>query len=763
MKKACFCISLIIVIIFSSVYPVFAEDAPLSVMCVSDWSDNIIPLQLRIIDNALYIRVDDAALISGYQLSDDQKIPKFVCGGAKVEISSFVTDDVKMRWIPLEGSLEELGTSVRAIGGYLFARSTKSTGGELISAADEIMLKNNYKYRITTTDGLIGNTGFVMATIYNVLSSGSIYEAITGKYSYDLYRDMFSEILTYDDVDETLADRLTGYDKTLRKLSKVTMAHIGADSAEDVMKLYSYGAVDDTGAIISLYGEISDPIGSAIDISGFDWGSQLAIYSYLESITSVSDFNMNMLGYTLMSDQIYNKAGWAAGDLIYAATDVYGYYTSERAVDVFIEAVKQECNEIAHSQISAAFDVITGTELLNKAMGLQRIVLEETISASSKAKLVEKARCLSEIQGMALQFYRAFRNDKDTAINAKYAALLYLRCLQVHTKMFEDEIHFPQSYKDVISSAMASLAEFDDYDLTIKIDNPRISPESLHKNGTAQLEEITADIIGRWTYDDTTNNYRWTLVFENTGKISAHVGWLDSEIAAVYEGEYYIVESNGSEFTAAFDLVGGSYIENPNGTVELEQKPLNLVALINVDGDKLSVSFIDGEKSRVIAFDTVYIRQEPVVQKSEPSSSSSYFVKERWQPDIDCKSKIVGIKWDLGFVLRNADDPYDAGNLFGSGLRYGSVFLFNEDGTFEYYIGVTDNGFGSYTTNGFEIHLTYEGSPSDEHYAGETATLYYFNEVTHPLGEKSQAIRMEYMGWDSYKHKDWPFLIYFVK
>jgi hypothetical protein len=115
---------------------------------------------------------------------------------------------------------------------------------------------------------------------------------------------------------------------------------------------------------------------------------------------------------------------------------------------------------------------------------------------SKQMDYTEKIYCLSEIQSTAFRLYRVFRNAPSNAINAKYAALLYLRCRQLYFAYSEDvydEINYAAA-NEVVNDAMIEVASITDYDLTAEISNGKIDVYTLTICSAAEAAFINNDI-----------------------------------------------------------------------------------------------------------------------------------------------------------------------------------------------------------------------------------------------------------------------------
>jgi hypothetical protein len=251
----------------------YEDGETVSVCCVNSNSGNLSAVDLLVLSDDLYMSADDVALFTGYSYVQSGSSLIFTRFSDQTTVSDCHIDKERTAWVPLESTLETLNTSVTAVDGVLFIDS-RTTAEELLDITDMIMLEENYRYCISNFDGYSGNTGVVLATIYNVFTSGpgTWITASTGKYSVDEFEQVLVDLLTSEDsnnLEETI-----DLQKRLSSISKVF----------GVLDELSDGSEGDLFNILSLYDDALDPIkalteSAAGSIGGLELTEQLELYA----------------------------------------------------------------------------------------------------------------------------------------------------------------------------------------------------------------------------------------------------------------------------------------------------------------------------------------------------------------------------------------------------------------------------------------------------------------------------------------------------
>ncbi len=116
-----------------------------------------------------------------------------------------------------------------------------------------------------------------------------------------------------------------------------------------------------------------------------------------------------------------------------------------------------------------------------------------------------------------------------------------------------------------------------------------------------------------------------------------------------------------------------------------------------------------------------------------PSPSASPSQSPDAGQDQDVQALIVG-GWDINRAENTqSGEAIPLNDLYGTGIRYGGELMFDAEGTFSRYIGVTDgekaSHWGTYSVTGNGIALTYDnGQTVSAEYDPETGEMRYYLE-----------------------------------
>jgi len=104
---------------------------------------------------------------------------------------------------------------------------------------------------------------------------------------------------------------------------------------------------------------------------------------------------------------------------------------------------------------------------------------------------------------------------------------------------------------------------------------------------------------------------------------------------------------------------------------------------------------------------------EPTTQEEMPEYEEYIMIPEMPEPveDSYIPVHIIGI-WQIQFAESAIDGTdYSIQWLYGTGIRYGGAFRFNDDGTFSRFVGIHTNELehytGNFSVNGNDITLIY--------------------------------------------------------
>jgi len=560
------------------------------ITCITNMVTGTVPLMCRNVDGSAYILAEYAAIISGYDYRDTEGKPEFITDSRNIIADTYIQDEQNRFWVPIGKTLEQLQAKATATNGCLIVRTKAYTAEELMDRTEAVFNDPEHidRWGITSVDGVRGNVGVALSTIFNVATQWKLVDAWTGKYTTDNYRKAFALIMAKDKEGENtdLLAALKGTDEILSLLSKLELKSVEADNLEDIIQQFSYGNLTDGEALLSMYETITDPMKAAAEVTGqdadrqpagLDLGAQLEIFQYLVSVKDASSFYVDMIDNTMFADTLSDPYGWGPEPMIDAAKDLVEYYKSDSFMDLLCETTEKELESLLHGSLNEALDKLSGE--MSTALAVERIVIDGISEFLGGEKLsevmgnVEINYCLAQIQKTAEALYELYAYKAKDPVRAKYAALLYLRCGMVWSYLYEEQVEDAdfESYREGIKKHMTAIMEIPDYDLTAEVHNDEISYE--HVKAVTKPEQTPVDIPSvngnTWRNLLTVDGYTYQreIAFHEDGSVEMVSSWLSSEIDEYYAGQYELLEQEEADggYTFRFVVVGGWATIGENG------------------------------------------------------------------------------------------------------------------------------------------------------------------------------------------------------
>jgi len=500
------------------------DDVVRMIPCINNMSEltvlRVFPFQN---DGRLYITASDAAALSGYELTSNGIQCKFQREGKEV-VSSQALSFRDERWVQLEDTLQLLETEVMKVSDGLIIRGKETTAEELLAITDSIMLEDYIMYQVTDTYGFAGNIGYIAANIYNIVSQGKLFSRLTGDYSESLYESIFSGL---SDVvaTEGILSVISEANSLINKLDKIAdVDMIGTDETQDLMELLADGAISDSTVVIKTLKNGTNPvkevfkilgakdgqISSYLELKGLDIGSQIKLYQYVESLANCSETYANMIAYTYSDYMIDEREDYY---LPYTAlgpvNDLKDFYYSEDFAELLLLYVSEERELVVADTMASIFDdmmINTIMENLLSSSAAKAVPLAQWITSSvfdlvfddvsSKMNYIELSRCVSELQTGVAKLYQIYRANPETAINAKYAAMLYLSLYEFNHQMAVSSGVLKQTtaVSGICKKNLQVLAGISDRDLTVSVGNEHIDWMELFETQVNVSDEEESDV-----------------------------------------------------------------------------------------------------------------------------------------------------------------------------------------------------------------------------------------------------------------------------
>lgn len=485
------------------------------VKCYSNLS-NINEMEILKCGEDSYISEEDLATVSGFISTG---IMSFARKGTKGEHAFVDTNHVKIEdaidyegkmWAPLESSCEKLQTQVSVIGDYLVFNGKETTPEELISMTDDWLLGSSFA-EIIDTHNWKGNLGLFGAFMIDVaLDWKEVGKRIFGIHKKEIYKEIFADLVSNESASYGGLESAQKLNKALNTMSSYLLATEYDMAPADVCNLmYKLGIADDAAVtykvtegvktvldpLDTLYSEVvkSDLFKGSVlkdvKLDGLDIITQLELYSNLDAIINSTETSANMIKYTFYSPGNGKLVGGLNSEEKNEITKIVDYHNTTDYYKGIALAFSEEVETVAGETIGATFsdvlfDLLTdsdiGFRLAVKAYQLAlKTLFDEYLDKAfgfkptKGADYVENARVLNDLQSLTIQLYNEYRCTPDTAINAKYASIFYLKCAALNDKYLattEDNGMESGLYYGYISD----LISVSDYDLTNKVKNEKV-------------------------------------------------------------------------------------------------------------------------------------------------------------------------------------------------------------------------------------------------------------------------------------------------
>lgn len=476
---------------------IFAED--IEVITVSAHSNLSGKSNMLLInkEGQLYILADNVAEAAGFTCGYSDGKVNFYRSTEVVTVDSFEYEGVP--FVELEKTCDKLTTRVISYNGMLYFVGLHTTPYELIAITDEIM--NSAIYKVIP----FNNFQIGWAVVYSVIYGDSIFKKASGQDSAEKYASIMQDVVEYDN------------DNVLFSINKMLDPKIKfvKDILDGVEEIDDFKTRDDKGELIDLLlpvPNVSDPKGLSkivrdpiaylfeeeldIKIKGLGIKDQIKISQYMEAVYTCHALYPKMLEYVYYSpiandpeqavknNYLPNASKGVVTDIVKAYKDNYKKLGSDYLV--------KEIETIGGSTIAYLADEYVTEAALGGYASLVKVVqaIESPVintltkwlagyKPSEAYDAMQKSRLIENMQLGLQKMYPKVRSNRDTAINAKYIAMLYLRLFQVNANiLFEDTPDYPEiAYLG--DDPFDKLASIDDDDLTAEVHNAKINWEDL--------------------------------------------------------------------------------------------------------------------------------------------------------------------------------------------------------------------------------------------------------------------------------------------
>ncbi len=451
-------------------------------------------------------------------------------------------------WVPLSATLEELFAKVEIIDNILVVSGREWTPQSALAFIDYTVFGEGNGLEDSKGFDIAMNIGYDADSVQTKkeLFKGAIWDGIieekaiemlTPKYEQDNTEEILYDILKMDDA---LSSSLSEAERVYKSVSKVSKntnlickalltacAMIGEEKLitdvtdmDEIMDFFigsNCEVASFSGAFYSFSkttNELLDSVGTVVEdatglkVKGLDIGSQLSVILHWHQLQNCSELASNSILYTyyynnqLESDFTLRPA---QSQFISKLYDLKSKPSTATSWEILAEEeLKTIVSKTAISSIESFVEdnvidriIGPGTTIYAKAAALIIKAISGAWNASGYYSWVNKWPLLVEQQNTAMCLYHNYRSHhildgEDCAINAKYAALLYLKYFLLNNEYQIESnigIHYDiefasrlYSAEEIAATAYAIIADISDSDLTEKPSNRRLTTETLSES-----------------------------------------------------------------------------------------------------------------------------------------------------------------------------------------------------------------------------------------------------------------------------------------
>lgn len=509
---------LCIAIFCNPVFSTLAEEyIYLKIRCFSNLTDDR-QVEICIDNQQAYLNEEDAAQFSGYiYMGCSGESAYYERAGELIEVPMVAHDN--RTWVTLDWAMYLLHTKVLVTEAGLVFDAQESTPYEVFAIADDYMLEGG-KYNLIEDGDFWVKAGAELAELYNRIT----HMKLLG-YNEEKYIEILRKLLQIDE-DTELVSTLIDTGEVLDIYTD--LIDMGLDES-------------DWNTVIDLLDKMLDPANSlsdmlidkeGISISGLGAFDHVELYAQIKSIVNLTDFARNQILYTYSEDVLNARenfsAKYAPNEAVGPIRNIITYSQQLDAEEMIWEILQDEAtNAISGTGNSILYDLITQTPAPKlAALACDKIVETVLPDLTNAMDGVETYAYLGELQSYLPSIYEAYRESPDTAINAKYTTILYLRILQQAYETGVESGILEAKFDDFVTSLEATilkLASMDDNDLTLKnLEYVQITPDMLYPIGNLPIDGN--DSIGDLTSVELLELWNASVEIDRRVDISSMIG-----------------------------------------------------------------------------------------------------------------------------------------------------------------------------------------------------------------------------------------------
>lgn len=419
------------------------------------------------------------------------------------------------KWVSFSEAMYKLEGEVFQLEKGIYIRGVEHTKEELYEVAETTM---DQAYLIEEDKG-----SFFGAYMYKYIMQAGVFsaESYFGNYKTEIYDQLFGELVNQKESDGyRLFKEGKSFQKAFNNIAEIELSHIETlEQNQNFYKSMLNGYVtnesivqnlniQDTNKVISIITDLPGEMldlwvkNEYVDIGGLDVLSQMSVYYYMDSLVNTGSLYRNMMYYTYEEADIKRDVPEKARSVINDFMKLCESNDYKTQMSVYL---KKELKTVLSDTISATIkntaEIMGGfnVKAVELAVCIMDFFLNQIFDIHKKVDFAQKEYCLHDLQWGVLSLYNHYRESFDKAVNAKYAAMLYLRCAQLYYELYAEaySADVEKTIKDY-SDRIDKIAEFSDRDLSYERKMPEISVRKLFKNAYTE-EEYVASKEGKKT------------------------------------------------------------------------------------------------------------------------------------------------------------------------------------------------------------------------------------------------------------------------
>lgn len=558
---------LVLVLLFTQIPCAFAAE-PFE-QCQITMSGNLIgtgvPTPCLNVDSIAYIPAEYAAMAGDCNYGMTDTGMNFYGRGFDFVTETYYQDEQGVVWVPIASTLEQMEVLAFAAPGVLTTKGKFYLPSDVVDITDKAF---NGRWRISAMDGLAGNVGIVSATIWNVITDWKWSEGISGKYAKDQYSEALLLLIQDDGQNHAyeIIDNVADKHELFSLISQIQGGLIDAQKEGGIFEAFKDVKISDSEKILAAYEDVTDSIDKYINID-----DQLEIMQFILSIMTASSYYVDMIDTVIFSDFILDidNGAWCDSRMITAAEEILDFFRSDSYMKIIEKVIKKETENLVHSAIDKAVDTpifsnsdMKASELVEalKTIYDQATTLWTGTSHSDTVNDEEMTYYLANIQTLAKDLYNVYSSSPGRELEAKYAALLYLRCSYVWSYLFEEQV--PEAnfvgYRDELNTITSNIMDIPDFDINGVVENKEIYYEDIKTPEIPEPELPPPPAAGKFSTVITVDGfeYQYDIQFNHDGTAFIGGGIPFSENDETYNGTYTLLEDEEPN-TYRFNVNGG--------------------------------------------------------------------------------------------------------------------------------------------------------------------------------------------------------------